>query len=382
MNNNKNNMLDNNEIDNKSLVISSLILHALGDTIGFKNTEWEFNFSDNQSVVTLDYVNEMIYEFINLGGVNSIDLSDWRISDDTIFQLAVGQSMLKYRGDIDDQFIHRFKYNLSEALDSTEKDKQNGKTRVVGYMTKLSISHFTETHDARHELYSEKAGGNGCAMRNLVIGLCMYQESQIDELIDISVITSQTTHNNAFGYLAGFTTAYFTSLAIRQIDPLTWPYLLLEHLKSDKMVRFIKKTVSQETRDYMDYIMYWEKHLDNRFDNNRNFIPIRAFSNPMYRMKYYYDQFFVGTGALMLGDSGYLATIMAYDAFVDSEGVWEKLILYGMLHVGDSDTVGAIAAGFYGAYHGFGDVPSSMYAKLEMRDKIEELSQEIVKKYY
>lgn len=382
MNEDKNNNVKNHDknSDRKNRVLSSLILHALGDTIGFKNSDWEFNFKRKE--VHLDFVNEMIYEFFNLGGVNSIDLSDWRVSDDTIFQYYVGKSMLKYNGKVDDDFIYQFKRNLFTALKGTIEDTKNNRTRVVGYMTKLSISHFDSTHDARYENYSMEAGGNGCAMRNLVIGLCLYNKSDIDNLIDVSIITSKLTHYNAFGYLAGFTTAYFASLAIRKVDPLEWPYRLLTHLKSDKIVGFIKKTISQETRDYMDFIMYWEKHLDNRFDENRKLLEIKAFTNPMYRMKYYYDHFFVGTGAGMIGDAGYLATIMAYDAFIDSGGIWEKLILYGMLHAGDSDTVGAIAAGFYGAYYGFGDVPSNMYSKLEMKDKIENLATDIEKKYY
>lgn len=380
MNEDQNNNIKNRDeiSDRKKYILPSLILHALGDTIGFKNSDWEFNFKED---VTLDFVNEMIYEFINLGGVNSIDLSDWRISDDTIFQYYVGKSMLKYNGILDDNFIYRFKRNLFTALAGTVEDSKQGKNRFVGNTTKSSISRFKST-DARYEKYNMKAGGNGCAMRNLVIGICLYQESDINNLIDVSITTSKLSHNNAFGYLAGFTSAYFTSLAIRKVNPLEWPYRLLTHLKSDKMVKFIKETISQETRDYMDFIMYWEKHLDNRFDKNRELLDIKAFSNPMYRIKYYYDNFFVGTGAKMIGDAGYLATIMAYDSFVDSGGIWEKLILYGMLHPGDSDTVGAIAAGFYGAYYGFGDVPPKMYSKIEMKDKIENLSKSIEKRYY
>jgi ADP-ribosylglycohydrolase len=249
-------------------------------------------------------------------------------------------------------------------------------------MTIYSISRFSPKHDERFEEYNMNAGGNGCAMRNLVIGLCLHRESELDQLIDVSVITSKLTHHNAFGYLAGFTTAYFTSLAIRKVNIIEWPYRLLELLKSDRMVEFIKKTVSQETRDYLDYIMYWEKHIDNRFDKDRSLLKIKSFTNPMFRIKYYYDQFHAGSGAGMIGNSGYLATIMAYDAFLDSGGVWEKLILYGMLHIGDSDTVGAIAAGLYGAFYGFGDVPANMYAKLEMKDDIEQLARDIENKFY
>ena len=366
----------------KKYVLPSLILHALGDTIGFKNGEWEFYGIESKNI-TLDFINEMIYEFIDLGGVNSIDLTDWKISDDTIFQYYVGKSMLEYKGELDEKFIYRFKYNLATGMKMIDTDYTNGIDRYVGYTTKKSIIDvFNATHDARYEEYNPKSGGNGCAMRNLVIGLCLYREEDLVQLIDVSVVTSQLTHNNAFGYLGGFTTAYFTSLAIQRVDPLEWPYRLLKLLKSDRMVKFVKKTISQETRDYMDFITSWERHLDSRFDKDRHLLEIKSFTNPMYRIKYYYDHFFVGTGDATIGGVGYLATIMAYDAFLDSGGVWEKLIVYGMLHTGDSDTVGAIAAGFFGAYYGFADVPERMYEKLEMRKEIEGLSRDLEKRYY
>ena len=58
--------------------------------------------------------------------------------------------------------------------------------------------------------------------------------------------------------------------------------------------------------------------------------------------------------------------IMAYDALLDCNGNWEKLIVYAILHIGDSDTIGAVAGGLYGAVYGFGDVPENM----KLKDKI------------
>jgi ADP-ribosylarginine hydrolase len=375
---NKNNKLKSS----KSVVLPSLILHALGDTIGFKNGDWEFNYGDRTTIITLDHVNEFIYEFIDLGGINSIDLSDWNVSDDTIFQIHVGRALLKYKGKLDEDYIINFKVSLVDALEQATKTESEGIHRYTGHTTGLSIQKFRADKDARFEEYDPKAGGNGAAMRNLVIGLCLHEEDRLEELIDVSTITSQLTHNNALGYLGGFTSAFFTSLAVRNVKITEWPYLLLEQLKSDKMVSFIKKTVSQETRDYMDFISFWEKHVENRFDKDHNLLEIKAFTNPMYRIKYYYDQFFAGTGAGQIGDTGYLGMIMAYDAVLDSGGVWEKLILFAILHAGDSDTVGAIAGGMFGAYYGYGDVPERLYEKLEFKDDIIELAAGIEKKYY
>ena len=45
----------------KDKVDAIMILHALGDTIGFKNGDWEFNYGNNIDINTLEYVNELIY---------------------------------------------------------------------------------------------------------------------------------------------------------------------------------------------------------------------------------------------------------------------------------------------------------------------------------
>ena len=72
----------------KDKVDAIMILHALGDTIGFKNGDWEFNYGNNIDINTLEYVNELIYEFIDLGGVTGINLKKWKVSDDTILHIA------------------------------------------------------------------------------------------------------------------------------------------------------------------------------------------------------------------------------------------------------------------------------------------------------
>ena len=121
-----------NVIDMKTKYNALLILHALGDTIGFKNGDWEFNYYDKST--TLEYVNELIYEFIALGGVNGINLRDWRVSDDTFFHIAICKSLLHYDVNNDTNNILYLKKYLTmeeERMDS-ERDgsyiDDNGKS--------------------------------------------------------------------------------------------------------------------------------------------------------------------------------------------------------------------------------------------------------------
>jgi len=52
------------------------------------------------------------------------------------------------------------------------------------------------------------------------------------------------------------------------------------------------------------------------------------------------------------------SVIIAYDALLGSSDNWEELCLRGMLHGGDSDSTGTIAAAWFGAAYGFKDIPS------------------------
>jgi ADP-ribosylglycohydrolase len=73
---------------------------------------------------------------------------------------------------------------------------------------------------------------------------------------------------------------------------------------------------------------------------------------------------------------------MAYDALLDCDGKWEKIIFYAILNPSDSSTVGAIAGGFYGAVYGFGDVPLTMLQNIEEGNNLIDLGKKMYKKFY
>ena len=94
-----------------------MLLHALGDTIGFKNGEWEFNYYNKYADyrTTLD----IVFDFISLGGITGIDLKDWRISDDTLFHLSIAESLLKIKFDkkLTEKQINEIKDIMINTLD-------------------------------------------------------------------------------------------------------------------------------------------------------------------------------------------------------------------------------------------------------------------------
>lgn len=373
------------------------ILHALGDTIGFKNGDWEFNYEKINS--SIEAVFEFIYEFIELGGVNGINLKNWHVSDDTLYHMAIAEALLEYDDksydENYDKYIDKYIWTIKKHLIKTHKrifndTKQHKIMRYQGLLTDLEIQKFTKKNDARHSKYNYKAYGNGCAMKSLCIGLAFHNKKDLNKLLDISITSSMLTHNSPLGYLAGLTIAYFTYLAINKYDIETWIYKLLELLES-KLIKQHIDLYKNDTNfidisdDYIKTIKIWKEYLNVRFNNNNKPIKEKIFTNFQYRLQFYHS---IMTKTLndtldfnRISAWGCFTALIAYDALIDCDGKWEKLIFYAMLHTGDSDTIGAVAGGLYGAVYGFGDVPKSMLEHLEEKENLYDLAAKIYKKF-
>lgn len=360
--------------------VASVVLHALGDTFGFNNGEWEFNhFKD---VITLDTTNELLYEFIALGGINAINLEGWRVSDDTLLNMAMIRGLLRSGRSFDERMIINVKEEFVVAYNQMVDDEEKGLDRMPGVTTRRYIEKFEKGHDGRDLPYDKTSGGNGAAMRAGCIGLAYPLEEDRETLIRVAIETSRLTHNSAIGYLGGLTVALLTAFAVEGVPLEKWPFKLIDLLTSDAVTRYVRERGNEdEIDDHERYVGYWRKYVDTRFDGGRP-IMARAQTNLIFRSRYYYENFTRGTGSLLIGESGFCATIMAYDSLLDARDVWEKLVIYSALHFGDSDTVCAIASSWYGTLYGFGDVPAQNLRYLEFREELTGLARSMYRKYW
>lgn len=361
--------------------IATFMLHALVDTIGFKNGDWEFNYRKQN--ITMETTLEIVYEFIGLGGINDIDLTGWLVSDDTIMHTAIGGALLMSDNKYDPKMINNIKKQLMGAMQLIKIDRMNGIDRRVGYTTKKYLFILAEKKLSANEMpYDKKSGGNGVAMRNCCIGLAFFGEENRNLLYTVAIESGRITHNSPYGYLGGLTSALFTAFAIENKDLELWPFLLIEILESKEIKKFIKDD-PDEKNDYDMFIQYWKKYVDMRFDDKKP-IMTRAQNNLVFRSRFHYENFTRNTMTKIIGESGFSAVIMAYDALLDSKHVWEKLVIYSALHFGDGDTVGAIAAAWYGAIYGLEHIPKKHLEQIEtlFRDGTRKLGKDFFKKYY
>lgn len=363
--------------------ISTFILHALGDTIGFKNGEWEFYEGKEYPTYSFGINLEKLYEFIDLGGINDINLENWRVSDDTLLHMAIGNSLLSDYRNID-QLNEKTVENLIEKFKQMRKEKES---RYSGYTTNKYIDKILNGSAWKDFKFDKMAGGNGAAMRCHCIGLAFHGEENRDQLIQYAINSSQMTHPNPIGWLGGLSVALFTAFAIEKIHIYQWPQKMLEIVESNEVKKYIIESVKStdsntEQSAYMHFISAWKTYLETRFVEGKP-VKTKSQSNVTQRIRYYsliFEHHF--SQPTFLGTSGYDTVIIAYDCLIDAEANWEKLVVYAMLNSLDSDTIGAIAGGFYGAIYGSSGVPKNNLKYLEYYDELKKIGMGIYKKFY
>jgi len=358
-------------ITKKEKIDASIILLSYLDTIGFYNGKWEFNYGNN-----VDNVNQalmanftIVMEYMALGGFNYLSIKNWKASDDTILTIAVTKALIDGGDEL--SFINRY-IEIYEELNNMDRFAGNQTLKSINFLKKITQKKYDSYVDKIS--FSNLMGGNGAAIRTGPIGI--FYADNIDKLISVSIMASRLTHNIPLGYLGGLVTSLFASYAYLNISPLLWINNLLELYESNKIQDYIHTTNinNEHDNEIIDYFTIWYNYKEKRFDdlinfrNKSNFIFAKDRYNSLieFTPKDYFK-----TNTLerwyLVGGSGIDSVIYAYDALLmsiipnkffqieNNNLVFnpESLIFFSALHVGDSDSTGAIAGFWYGALNGF-----------------------------
>lgn len=346
-------------IDNHKLKYC-LLLHCLGDTLGFKNGEWEFYSKDPYAAIY-----NKISEFLQLGGINQISLENWHASDDTIMHLAI-MSCLKSNKwsniqELEDLTCKKF-IKLYNKFNTSNIQRYPGIT-TMKYLNMLST---TKWESFKFDNY---AGGNGCSMRTLCIGI--YFHNKLKSLLRYSINTSKMTHPNPIGWIGGLMSSYFAYCAINNIAINEWLFSFISMLnKHDILHKFVNINDVNELTSYHSAIHIIEKYINHKFDKNHNIIIDKSNIFLTNRIMKYNSMFTEGHRE---GKSGVSCCLIAYDCLIDSGENFEQLIFYTIMNNYDSDTIACISFGLYGLLYGLDNVPKNLYKNLEYKDKIDKL---------
>jgi ADP-ribosylglycohydrolase len=334
-----------NPIRSSENIIEDIFIHipifqSFGDTLGYKNGDWEFN---NQHInAGFQYTGEMIFEFMYLGGINDISMDNWLASDDTILYLATYQVLMEHNETID-QFGSRLRDAYLKVVPLME-NRHPGNT----VMRSLGIQ---ETIEWNKLPYDSQAKGAGSAMRAGCIGIFYPGSHNRDKLIALAITCSIITHNSAIAILGSISVALFTAYAIERVEVTHWPHKFLKLLKSDRIDSYIRKIKPNEYAkfkiDKVVFVSRWEQYINATFSGITPKDQQKIMKNPITRLEQLASNY-SKDHIDFPGSCGDDAVIFAYDALLFCKGSAEKLIVFGILNIGDSDTVGSIAMSWFG----------------------------------
>lgn len=412
-------------IDPKSLednIIAAMLLHSVCDTIGYKNGEWEFNEPEmpipeeliekyNETRYDPNITRTRIFRFLDMGGVNDINLKDWSVSDDTMLNVMTARGLVIYNKmyrstkyinrelfcDVM-SFSYRFLYESLEQLRQKPEyvdigiqpfnktiQQVHGGIGTIGILKQFAAGMtWRDVHPVGIGVTT--GGGNGAAIRTIPIGLVYWGQNNRQLLIDMALEASRVTHNNPTGYLGGICSALFTAFAIEKIPIELWISEMLRLLidEDNTLFEYLRETAGYREfkRDCDFWYNAWATYKQ-KFFNGDIFVPNKApfMSNPVERVKWFRDNLGFRTGNIgFVGRGGHDSVIFAYDALLRTvrEGCgWEKLLVLSTLHSGDSDSTGCIAGAWFGAMFGIDRVPKNMLEHLEHRVQTESMAKEL-----
>lgn len=355
-----------------------LVVHSIGDTIGYNNGKWEFK--NNKNVATYDLALETLFEFIYMGGINELPVKEMNASDDTIFHIGMAECLLQSDSVGKSQIIS-IKSKFKQLLENILEDGKHKKERGIGITTAKSIEEMDVKSPALLP-YNPSGGGSGVAMRSSCIGLVFNQETDLDKLVELSIVAGKITHSNPIGFLGGVVSAYFTHLAYNDVPVEKWGFKLIELLESNKVKKFIDFDNTDEKDDYEYYVDTWKHYVETKFDADGKIIINKTTINIIFKNRFYFGLVSQKKLNSIIGGSGLDSVIVAYDSLLDAKNKWEPFVVYSMLNFGDTDTIGAIAGSWYGACYGFNNITKNCLPNnLEFGEKLMKLADELYNKY-
>ncbi|XP_069630081.1 ADP-ribosylhydrolase ARH1-like isoform X1 [Haliaeetus albicilla] len=331
---------------------AAMVLSGVGDALGYRGGRWEYCTSGSQ----------IHAELAELGGLEAITLEppEWPVSDDTVLHLATAEGLAT--GLEGEPLLQELARRYVAAMGDMEGRKP-GPTSILG------TSQLRPGEPEGYRIPFNPTGtGCGAAMRSLAIGLRYPHARELPTLIRVSIESGRMTHHHPTGYLGALAVALFGALGARGEPPERWGAELLRVLPlAWDYVEGAGVAVGDNAAAWPFFGDAWHRYLESRGLLEGHGPPqVPSLPSPAERDAAYLGWALEGWP----GRSGHDAPMVALEALLAAGGCWGDLCARAVLHGGDSDSTGTIAAGCWGLRGGLAPIPPGLHCCLEYRGRL------------
>uniref|UniRef100_A0A8C5JB43 ADPRH hydrolase n=1 Tax=Junco hyemalis TaxID=40217 RepID=A0A8C5JB43_JUNHY len=331
---------------------AAMVLSGVGDALGYRGARWEYCTSGPQ----------IHGELAELGGLAAISLEppEWPVSDDTVLHLATAEGLATGGGHRDPKGgVPRYVAAMGDM-----EGRKPGPSSILG------TSQLRPGEPQGYRIpFNPRGTGCGAAMRSLAIGLrwCRYPHaSELPTLIRVSIESGRMTHHHPTGYLGALAVALFGALGARGVPQERWGAELL------RVLPLAWDYVQGTGLAVEDNAAAW--YLESRGLLAGGGPPrVPSLPSPAERDTEYLRWALDGWA----GRSGHDAPMVALEALLAAGDSWQELCARAVLHGGDSDSTGTIAAGCWGLLRGLAAVPPGLHQRLEYRGRLSEAARRL-----
>jgi len=253
-------------------------------------------------------------------------------TDDTHMMIGIAESLIAKKGFDGEHMTHRFMENYSRE---PYRGYGPGPPRV------FSLIKAGEAWDkAAERLYGGGSFGNGSAMRIAPVGVLYYDD--LPKLKEIAYKSSQITHAHELGKEGAALQAYAVALATAADPP--------SEFRSDE---FLARLL-----DFMQHQVFKQKVEK-----------IRELLGKADKAQVIDD--------LGHGIEAFNSVPAAIYSFLSHPDSFEEAVIYAISLGGDTDTIGAMTGAISGAYLGIEAIPGRWQERLENREYLTGLAEQL-----
>jgi len=371
---------------------ASMVLGGVGDAMGYKKGDWEFCASTSKILQDLNALT-------NGRGVLALSCTGWMVSDDTVEHLATAEGLvMAFAGEPK-------KFTLDSVMRiiarETKKTSNDFTARAPGKTEQRGIKLIdADGANWRAKPFDSGALGCGAAMRSPCIGLLFREPEQLPTLVAVAIETCRLTKTHPLGYLGGVCAATFTAFAMQGRPIVTWGPRFIEDVMPvvkayvlGEGQRHRRENEQAFSEGIFESKLQWY-FTQRGLDGNAESLQFPPNYGSMERDSFYCEcAKLPGTNpsGKNPGSKGYDSVLIAYDALLWVEtqlgpecspaARWAELCHRAVLHRGDNDSTGSIAAAWFGALHGFEGVPLCHYEGVEYRGRCDAAGRSLQKAF-